>query len=213
MIRRWSTIDIRWRIAAIALLAAIILPVAWYLGSPLFINVTVNERFPDAVPLAATTNAPTAQPTATAAPAPTAALDVSSAPSATAVMPAASVTPAAPVALSSGQFTEVDIIHKGEGTATIYRLPDNRQIIRFEPFKVQNGPDLYVYLSGHPMPRSSTQLHEQGTFEVARLKGNIGDQNYELPADLDLSQYRAVVIYCKRFSEIFSTAELLTVQN
>jgi len=222
MIRRWSTIDIRWRIAAIALLAAIILPVAWYLGSPLFINVTVNERFPDAVPLAATTNAPTAQPTATAAPAPTAALAVSSAPSATAVMPAASVTPAAPaptatpaapVALSSGQFIEVDIIHKGEGTATVYRLPDNRQIIRFEPFKVQNGPDLYVYLSGHPMPRSSAQLHEQGTFEVARLKGNIGDQNYELPADLDLSQYRAVVIYCKRFSEIFSTAELLISQN
>jgi hypothetical protein len=61
MIRRWSTIDIRWRIAPIALLAAIILPVAWYLGSPLFINVAVNERFPDAVPLAATTNAPTAQ--------------------------------------------------------------------------------------------------------------------------------------------------------
>jgi hypothetical protein len=79
MIRRWSTINIGWRIAVVTIVAAIILPVAWYLGSPLFINVTVNERFPDAMPLAATTNAPTAQPTATAAPAPTAALDVSSA--------------------------------------------------------------------------------------------------------------------------------------
>jgi hypothetical protein len=64
MIRRWSTVDIRWRIAAIVLLAAMILSVAWYLGSPLFINVTVNERFPDSMPLAATTNVPTAQPAA-----------------------------------------------------------------------------------------------------------------------------------------------------
>lgn len=73
---------------------------------------------------------------------------------------------------------------------------------------MQNGPDLYVYLSGHPMPRSSAQLHEQGAFEVARLKGNVGDQNYALPADLDLSTYRSVVIYCKRFGVVFSTAEL-----
>jgi hypothetical protein len=175
MIRRWGRINIGWRIAVVTILAAIVLPVAWYLGSPLFINVVVSERFPDSVSQAA--------------------------------------TPAGPIALSSGQFTEVDSIHKGEGTATVYRLPDNRQIIRFEPFNVQNGPDLYVYLSGHPMPRSSAQLHEQGTLEVARLKGNIGDQNYELPTDLDLSEYRAVVIYCKRFSQIFSTAELLPSQN
>jgi 2-polyprenyl-6-methoxyphenol hydroxylase-like FAD-dependent oxidoreductase len=58
-----------------------------------------------------------------------------------------------------------------------------------------------------------TTIYADRTPEVARLKGNIGDQNYELPADLDLSQYRAVVIYCKRFSDIFSTAELLTSQN
>ena len=58
------------------------------------------------------------------------------------------------------------------------------------------------------MPRSSAQLHEQGAFEVARLKGNVGDQNYALPADLDLSTYRSVVIYCKRFGVVFSTAEL-----
>jgi hypothetical protein len=40
------------------------------------------------------------------------------------------------------------------------------------------------------------------------LKGNIGDQNYELPANADLAKYRAVTIWCKRFSVNFGTAPL-----
>ncbi len=43
---------------------------------------------------------------------------------------------------------------------------------------------------------------------VARLKGNVGSQNYDLPADVDLSRFRSVVIYCKQFSVVFSSAEL-----
>lgn len=227
MTRLWSSIDIRRRLAAAAIIAAIVLPVVWYLGSPLFINVTVDERFPDVVPLTAPTSlpavatvpTPAAAPTAGAAPAVGPALSVAptalvATPVATAIPTAvATAMPAGPVALGSGQFTEVDAIHKGQGTAALYRLPDNRRLLRFETFKVQNGPDLYVYLSGHPMPRSSAELHDQGAFEVAWLKGNIGDQNYELPADLDVSQYRSVVIYCKRFGVVFSTAELIASQK
>ena len=102
----------------------------------------------------------------------------------------------------------VDAIHTGAGTATIYQLPDGRRILRFEGFTVTNGPDLFVYLSGHPEPRSSGELHEIADIEIARLKGNVGDQNYELPADLDLAQFQSVVIYCKRFATVFSTATL-----
>jgi hypothetical protein len=104
----------------------------------------------------------------------------------------------------------VDTIHKGIGTATLYQLPDGRHILRFEGFTVTNGPDLFVYLSGHAAPRSSGELHAIADFEVARLKGNVGDQNYELPAELDLAQFQSVVIYCKRFTTVFSTATLGT---
>jgi hypothetical protein len=162
---------------ALMMLAAVALAVAWYLGSPLFINRTVNESFPAAV-----------------APVPAQSAD----------------GPAAPVALSSGQFGEIDSIHKGSGVATIFKLSDGKHVLRFEDFKVTNGPDLYVYLSSHPAPRDSGQLHEGTAFEVAVLKGNIGSQNYELPANLDLSQFKSVVIYCKRFSVVFSTAELVS---
>ena len=41
------------------------------------------------------------------------------------------------------------------------------------------------------------------------VTGNIGDQNYELPADADLAKYRAVTIWCKRFSVNFGTAPLM----
>jgi hypothetical protein len=208
MIRLWNSIDIRWRLVAAVVIAAIVLPLVWYLGSPLFINVTVNERFPDVAPLSAPTSLPAVGTAPPAGAAPTVGSVLSVAPTALAPTPVATNMPAAPVALGSGQFTEVDTIHKGQGTATVYRLPDDRRVLRFEAFKVQNGPDLYVYLSGHPMPRSSAELHDQGAFEVARLKGNIGDQNYDLPSDFDLAKYRAVTIWCHRFSVNFATAPL-----
>ena len=113
-----------------------------------------------------------------------------------------------PVLLASGQFGGVDSFHKGEGKARVFRLPDGALVLRLEEFKVTNGPDLYVYLSGHPAPRSGSQVHEGGALEVARLKGNIGNQNYALPPNADLSKFKSVVIYCKQFSVVFSTAEL-----
>ncbi len=115
-----------------------------------------------------------------------------------------------PVTLATGQFTGTDSFHKGEGKALLVRLPDGQRFIRFEDFRVTNGPDLYVYLSGHPSPRTGAQLHEGAAFEVARLKGNVGNQNYELPADLELSKFKSVAIYCKRFSVMFGSAELIT---
>lgn len=49
---------------------------------------------------------------------------------------------------------------------------------------------------------------EQGYVEVAKLKGNLGGQNYVLSQGVRLGDYHAVVIYCKRFHVVFSTATL-----
>jgi hypothetical protein len=114
----------------------------------------------------------------------------------------------APVTIATGTFSGTDASHRGEGTALLIRLADGRRFLRFENLKVTNGPDLYVYLSAHAAPRSSAQLHEGAAHEVALLKGNQGNQNYELPAGLDLPKFKSAVIYCKRFSVVFATAEL-----
>ena len=118
--------------------------------------------------------------------------------------------PAAPAQsrLAVGRFGVVDGIHKGKGTASLVQLPDGQRVLRLEDdFRVTNGPDLYLYLSGSAAPRTSAELHGSSSFEVAQLKGNVGGQNYALPGDLDLSKLRSVVIYC-RFTTVFSTAEL-----
>ena len=113
--------------------------------------------------------------------------------------------------LAAGQFGVVDAIHKGEGTASVVQLADGQRVLRFaDDFRVTNGPDLYVYLSGAAAPRTSGELHATGAFEVAQLKGNVGGQNYALPDDLDLGTFRSVVIYCRRFTTVFSTAELVS---
>jgi hypothetical protein len=114
----------------------------------------------------------------------------------------------AAVTIAMGMFAGTDSAHRGEGTVLLIRLPDGRRFLRFERLKVTNGPDLYVYLSGHPAPRNRAQLHDAGAHEVALLKGNQGNQNYELPAGLDLGVFKSAVIYCKRFSVVFATAEL-----
>jgi hypothetical protein len=71
-----------------------------------------------------------------------------------------------------------------------------------ENLKATNGPDLYVYLSAD---KDASDIVNLG-----RLKGNIGNQNYEIPAGTDLSKYNTVLIWCKAFSTLFGSAKLST---
>ena len=201
---------------------------AWWTISPLFISTRVDEAFPtaavaqptaDTITVSATVAEPpaatVAEPPAATVAAPTAVAEPPVAqvqPTAAAAVaePAPTAAPAEPVALLSGSFTVIDRLHGAEGTATIYRLPDGQHVLRLENFRAQNGPDLRIGLAGHPMPRSSAELHDTGAgyLELAGLKASEGSQNYPLPADLDLEGYRSVVIYCRAFSVMFSSAEL-----
>lgn len=104
--------------------------------------------------------------------------------------------------VTQGQFTDGDSFHKGEGTAKLYKLNDGTHLLRFEGFRVTNGPQLHVFVAEQPEPKAG------GYVDLGKLKGNIGDQNYEVPRDLDLGVYRTVVIYCVPFTTVFSTAAL-----
>jgi len=115
---------------------------------------------------------------------------------------------AEPVLLTTGMFHNV--AHEGEGTAAIYRLPDGRRTLRFTGFRTSNGPDVQVYLVAAPDATDSDTVTKAGFVHLAALKGNMGDQNYDLPADVDLDKYRAVTIWCRRFGVNFATAPLST---
>jgi hypothetical protein len=111
-------------------------------------------------------------------------------------------------ALASGRFHSV--AHETRGTATIIRLSDGSRILRLTDFTTSNGPDVRVYLVAASDASDNATVKRAGFVELGKLKGTDGDQNYDVPSDLDLSKYRAVTIWCKRFAVNFATAPLTT---
>jgi hypothetical protein len=93
-----------------------------------------------------------------------------------------------------------DGFHKAEGVAKVINLEDGRTLLRLENLKATNGPDLYVYLS--------TSKDASDIVNLGRLKGNMGNQNYEIPQGTDLTKYDTVLIWCKAFSVLFGSAKL-----
>jgi hypothetical protein len=146
-----------------------------------------------------------ATPTATQAREPTPEATRTSPPTTAAPQPTAT-TPAEPVLVAEGSFYGVDEIHHGTGDAFIYESPGGGLFLRFENFEVANGPQLHVILGVEPNPYNLATLGDY--LDLGPLKGNIGDQNYEIPAGTDLENYGSVVIYCVPFRAIFAIAPI-----
>jgi hypothetical protein len=98
--------------------------------------------------------------------------------------------------------------HETKGTAAVFQLADGKKTLRLTNFATSNGPDVHVYLVALNDAKDNDAVTKAGFVDLGSLKGNIGDQNYELPANADLAKYRAVTIWCKRFSVNFGTAPL-----
>ena len=209
----------RYLFAGVALI--IVLPVvalAWWLLSPLLVDKTVEEDLPFAAQAVVPTDmtrvevqdvmAGMAKLTrAVDEPMPDhmmGAKDSSGGSSAT-TAPGSSGTA---LVLSKGTFQDADRFHQGSGEATIYRGPDGSRLLRLENFQVTNGPDLHVILSPNPSPESRDDVHQTGYLDLGSLKGNVGSQNYEIPADVVVGALSSVVIYCSPFHVVFSIAPL-----
>ena len=108
--------------------------------------------------------------------------------------------------LARGDFHNAE--KAGKGTATVYQLADGKRVLRLSDFETDNGPDLHVRLIAADDARDTVSVAKTDYVEVAKLKGNKGAQNYELPESVDLNKYRAVSIWCNRFSVNFAVAPL-----
>jgi Electron transfer DM13 len=103
--------------------------------------------------------------------------------------------------LATSKFIGVnDGIHNAEGLVKVIPLNDASMILRLENFRATNGPDLYVYLASDSTASDFVNL--------GRLKGNIGNQNYDIPEGTDFSRYDSVLIWCQAFSVLFGSAKL-----
>jgi hypothetical protein len=121
----------------------------------------------------------------------------------------ATPAPAANRVVSTGEFITHE--HETRGSAEIVRLADGRHQLVIRGLDTSNGPDLRVWLTDQPVIEGTAgwRVFDDGKWvEVAKLKGNKGDQVYDLPPSVDLATVRSVSIWCKRFSVSFGAAEL-----
>ena len=188
--------------AAVAAIAGVIFILVWFQPQALLIDDVVNETIPSAAPpttadtgTALTTDAPTSDPVeptvedpATSEPGP-------------GVEP-----PVFPLTLAQGEF--IGLAHSGTGTALIIELADGSRILRFENLDVDNGPDLRVILSPTELTDDDGAYDDGDFLDLGVLKGNQGNQNYEIPDDVDIDDFSTVAIWCRRFNVSFNAAPI-----
>lgn len=122
--------------------------------------------------------------------------------------PTASAANMEPKKLASGAFHAG--AHETKGTAAVFQVGDGKRTLRLTDFATSNGPDVHVYLVAAADAKDNDTVKTAGFVELGSLKGNIGDQNYDVPANIDLNKYRAVTIWCARFGVNFGTAPLMS---
>lgn len=102
-----------------------------------------------------------------------------------------------------GLFAGTDLLHKAVGKVTVYEREESGSQLRLEDFSITNGPALEIFLSSN----ADGSLGD-GQFKVGLLKGNEGNQNYFLPPEVEISQYKSVAIYSKPLSLLYAYAPL-----
>ena len=180
--RAWIGIGV----AAVSMVAAAVVFQPWLL--------VVDVRVDDALPNAAPSAAPSASgPAGPRDPGPVA-------------------TPTAepsPTAISGGVFTSHE--HETTGSATIIRNPDGSRVLAIENLSTSSGPDVHVWLSASDVVEGREGWYVAGSAEfidLGPIKGNLGNQVYEIPADVDLANYRSVSLWCVQFGVSFGAAQL-----
>lgn len=186
--------------AAVVVATAIALPL--FQPWRIFTDKVVDEAVPGAGPISMTSSSPVP---------PTVSDDRTPRPGTSTPPPTSKPTTEAtvPVRLAGGRLISHE--HATAGTVSVLRLPDGSRILRLEGLDTSDGPDLKVWITDAPVieGRDGWHVFDDGRYRnLGDLKGNHGNQNYVIPADLDLADFRSVAIWCDRFNVSFGAATL-----
>jgi hypothetical protein len=106
--------------------------------------------------------------------------------------------------LAKGEF--MSDAHETKGTAEIVEK-DGQKYVRLTGFMTSNGPDVRILLVKGDATTSEA-IKEAGWIDLGALKGNVGDQNYLIPGETMLDEYKTVSVWCRRFGVNFGSASL-----
>jgi hypothetical protein len=107
------------------------------------------------------------------------------------------------VQLASGPFQP--LVHSASGSAAVVRVAGGDRVLTFTDLRTDNGPDLRVYLVAGTVTGDGDV---KDFVDLGALKGNVGNQQYAIPAGTDTDRYATVLIWCRAFSVSFAKAEL-----
>ncbi|MPR36318.1 DM13 domain-containing protein [Salmonirosea aquatica] len=99
--------------------------------------------------------------------------------------------------VSEGKFKDGG--HPTSGTVKLYRQGTTYTLV-FDSFKTDEGPDLRIYLA--------EDTKANNFIELVELK-NTGNFYLTLPDNAEVAKRKQVLIWCKRFSVLFGSAELM----
>jgi hypothetical protein len=113
----------------------------------------------------------------------------------------------APVLRGSGMFVGL-AGHDGTGEAGIFQLAGGEHVLRLERFDIDNGPDLELYL----VPGADRTSLDDGAVHLGALRGNKGNQSYELGGAVRLEPGAwTVLVWCEAFAVEFVGATVTLV--
>jgi hypothetical protein len=160
--------------------------VSWWLLSPFFSDDVVNDDFTTSIADATTPDS----------------ADVSDSQTQEAPPSTTGAVRARPTLRGSGAFVGL-AGHDGSGDAGVFALDDGSQVLRLENFDIENGPDLRLYV----VPGAGKTDPTDDSLYLGELRGNVGDQTYDLPADFPLPAGDwTVLVWCEAFSVEFVAA-------
>jgi hypothetical protein len=174
-------------VALVMVVGALVLFKPWLL----FVDVRVNDDIPVAAPLLSpgpSVSPPAGEPTPSGPPA---------------------VEPQTAVQIAEGSLISHE--HATTGTVRIITQPDGTRVLALENLDTTNGPDVHVWLSAADVVEGTDGWYTAGSadyFDLGLIKGNQGNQVYEIPAEVDLTQYKSVDLWCVQFAVSFGAAQL-----
>lgn len=187
--------------SVIAVVAVLAVAVGLWAFQPwkLFTSSELDEALPGTVSTASDDSAATVEDAAAATAGSDGAAEDPAADEATA-------EPAALTELARGDF--ISQAHPTSGEAIISEDADGTRYLRFEGLASDDGPDLFVWLTDQPA-EAADDVYDDGKYvNLGKLKATSGNQNYEIPADVDIDSLTSVSIWCDRFNVSFGAAPL-----
>ncbi len=105
-----------------------------------------------------------------------------------------------------------DPVHWGKGNTSIYHQVGQNEVFLAKNFQVGPGPAFHVFLSESANIKNNDDFKQAKNIDLGGLKSFKGSQVYQVPQNVDMSKVKSVVVWCVRFSQLITSANLKPAQ-